>query len=99
MTWRNWSFLVVLILMNYIVFSVLGSFIFTPTADVTPTHTAQPTFTPGARALTPVAPLVYPFLTPSPIPGAVRATSSPTLATGTAVTATIAPTSSATRAP
>ena len=77
MSWRNWSFIVVLLLMNYIVFSLLGSFIFVPATDVTPTHTPQPTFTPGARSLTQVPPLPYTFLTPSPLPGATRATASP----------------------
>ena len=72
MTWRNWSFIVVLLLLNYIVFSVLGSYIFIPSTETTPTSTPQPTFTPGARALTQVAPLPYTFLTPSPVAGATR---------------------------
>ena len=88
MTWRNWSFIVMLVLMNYLVFSVLGSFIFVPTTDTTPTPTSQPTFTPGARALTQVPPLPYTFLTPSAIPGAPRT-----------ATASASPTPTATRAP
>ena len=96
MTWRNWSFLIVLILMNYLVFSVLGSYVFTPATEVTQTHTPQPTFTPGARALTPVAPLSYPFLTPSAISGAARSTVTGTISSATSVAS---PTFAATRAP
>lgn len=94
MTWRNWSFIVVLLLLNYIIFSVLGSFVLVPTSDITPTHTPQPTFTPGARALTPVAPLPYTFLTPSPVPGSVRATA---ITSGTLPT--VLPSLTPTRAP
>ena len=88
MTWRNWSFVVVLFLLNYIVFSILGSYVFLPSTDITPTATAQPTFTPGARVLTRVAPIQYPFLTPG------ASTSAPRTATAAA-----SPTPSATRAP
>jgi len=94
MTWRNWSFIVVLMLLNYLVFSVLGSFVFVPTLDTTPTHTPQPTFTPGARALTAVAPLPYSFLTPSSVPGTVRVT-----ATTSATLPTVSPSLTPTRAP
>lgn len=97
MTWRNWSFIVLVVLANYIVFTVLGSYIFTPSTDFTPTHTAQPTFTPGARALTPVAPLPYTFLTPSPIVSAARTGTAP--AAGSPISATLLPTASATRSP
>ncbi len=69
MSWRTWSFVVLLILLNYIIFSVLGSYVFVASADTTPTHTPLPTFTPGSRALTRVSPLPYPFLTPSVLPG------------------------------
>lgn len=82
MSWRNWSFVVLLVLLNYIIFSVLGSFVFVATADTTPTHTPQPTFTPGARALTRVSPLQYPFLTPSLPPGSGASTPRSTI-TGT----------------
>jgi hypothetical protein len=95
MTWRNWSFLIVLILMNYLVFSVLGSYVFTSSTETTPTHTPQPTFTPGARALTPVAPLPYSFLTPSPISGAARGIITATVASASSPAAvTVTPTRS-----
>ena len=100
MTWRNWSFIAVLILMNYIIFSLLGSFIFIPITDTTPTHTPLPTFTPGARALTPVAPLPYAFLTPSAIPGSVRVTATVAVTvTITSTLATVSPSLTPTRVP
>lgn len=94
MTWRNWSFLALVFLANYIIFSMLGSFVFVPTADITPTHTPLPTFTPGARALTPVAPLPYTFLTPSVVTGTVRPAGTASLTT---TLATVAPSFTPTR--
>ncbi len=95
MSWRTWSFVVLLILLNYIIFSVLGSYVFIASTDTTPTHTPQPTFTPGSRALTRVSPLPYPFLTPSIIPGSASTT--PSRSTITATLPTVSP--ATTRAP
>ncbi len=64
MAWRNWSVIVILILMNYIVFSLLGTLIFTPPPESGLIRTPQPTFTPGAGARTRVT-LTYDFLTPT----------------------------------
>ncbi len=89
MSWRTWSFVVLLILLNYIIFSILGSYVFVASADSTPTHTPQPTFTPGARALTRVSPLPYPFLTPSVPLGSV--TTTPPRSTITATLPTLSP--------
>lgn len=90
MPWRNWSIVVVLILSNYIVFSLLGSYAFPAAPESAPTHVAQPTFTPGGvRGLTRVPPLSYPFLTPT-VNASVTAASS-TVTTTISVTRTIVP--------
>jgi len=66
MVWRNWSVIVVLLLANYLVFSVLATWVF-PVPPVTPiARTPMPTFTPGGKAFQQVEPLKYEFLTPSP---------------------------------
>ncbi len=66
MPWRNWSVVVVLVLANYVVFSILAALVF-PVKPAAPLkHTAAPTFTPGAPVLQRVGTLTYDFLTPSP---------------------------------
>lgn len=95
MSWRTWSFIVLLILLNYIIFSVLGSYVFLASADTTPTHTPQPTFTPGSRALTRVSPLPYSFLTPGVLPGS--GTTTPARGIITTTLPTVSP--ATTRAP
>ncbi|MBI5302431.1 MAG: hypothetical protein HY868_09855 [Chloroflexi bacterium] len=97
MVWRRWSVIVVLILANYIVFSLLATWVF-PVPPVTPvSHAPQPTFTPGGKQLKQVEPLAYEFLTPSPIatltrrPGATGTPATPSSATITA-TATLSAT-------
>jgi hypothetical protein len=51
MPWRHWSVIVVLILANYIVFSIIGTLLFPANPAPAPTHIAYPTFTPGAPPL------------------------------------------------
>jgi hypothetical protein len=60
------SVVLVLILANYLVFSLIFVFVFPPRGIAPPTYVAQPTFTPGATPLQRVEPLTYEFLTPSP---------------------------------
>lgn|SRR5574341_934038 len=90
MTWRNWSVIVIVILMNYIVFSLLGTLFFPPPQESGLIHTPQPTFTPGAGALTRVT-LTYDFLTPTAAGTLLPATSG---RPGTAATRSSTPTSS-----
>ena len=66
MPWRNWSVIIVLILANYVVFSIIGTLLFPVTPPPAPTHVVRPTFTPGGQSLQRVEPLTYEFLTPSP---------------------------------
>jgi hypothetical protein len=66
MPWRNWSVIIVLILANYVVFSIIGTLLFPVVPPAAPTHVARPTFTPGVQAPQRVDPLTYDFLTPSP---------------------------------
>jgi len=68
MPWRNWSVIVVLILANYVVFSIIGTLLFPVLPPAAPTHVAHPTFTPSGQVLQRVDPLTYEFLTPSPAP-------------------------------
>lgn len=93
--WRNWSVIVVLILANYLVFSLLAVAVFPAPQITVPTHVPQPTFTPGGKILKQVDPLTYEFLTPT-APPTVRGTTTRTL-TGTPVT--LAPTSTITATP
>lgn len=65
MAWRSWSFVLLLILANYIVLSIVGIVFFPPSPAAMPTHTAQATFTPGVLDLREVQPLTYTFLTPT----------------------------------
>ncbi len=87
MPWRNWSVLIVLVLANYVVFSIIGTLLFPVTPLAAPTHVAHPTFTPGGQMLQRVEPLTYEFLTPSPT---LTATYTPTV-TGTPLTSTPMP--------
>ena len=48
MPWRNWSVIIVLILANYVVFSIIGALLFPATPAVAPTHVPRPTFTSAA---------------------------------------------------
>lgn len=93
MPWRNWRVVVIVLLANYMVFSLLGTFVF-PAAPITaPTHAPRATFTRSIIELRNVGTLTYDFLTPT-----VTATfvSTPTI-TPTA-SPTIRVTSAATRA-
>ncbi len=65
MAWRGWSFVLLLVLANYIVLSVVGIVFFPPTPVTAPTHAVQPTFTPSILDLHEVQPLTYSFLTPT----------------------------------
>lgn len=79
MVWRNWSVIVILILVNYLVFSMLATLVFPPAPLALPAHAVQVTFTPGVLELQNVGTLTYIFPT---------ATASPTLT----ATVTITPT-------
>jgi hypothetical protein len=81
MPWRNWSVIIVLILANYVVFSILGALLFPVTPQAAPTHVVRPTFTPGLQPPQRVGTLTYDFLL----------TSSPTLTVTTTVTLTATP--------
>ena len=89
--WRNWSVIVILILANYLVFSLLAVLVFPAPQITAPTHVPKPTFTPGGKILKQVDPLTYEFLTPTA--PATRGTptrpSSATLAPTGTVTATL----------
>ena len=87
MPWRNWSVIVVLILANYVVFSIIGTMLFPVAPAPALTHVTRPTFTPGAPALDRVEPLSYEFLTPSPTP-----TATATISATKTLTPTITPT-------
>jgi len=66
MPWRHWSVIIVLILANYVVFSIIGTLLFPATPPAVPTRAAQPTFTPGAPVLQRVGTLTYDLVTSSP---------------------------------
>ncbi len=68
MPWRNWSVIVVLILANYLVFSLLATVVFPVQAQVPATRIVVPTYTPGTPAPQRVGTLTYDFLTPSATP-------------------------------
>ncbi|MBI5652827.1 MAG: hypothetical protein HZC40_20625 [Chloroflexi bacterium] len=89
MVWRKWNVILILLLANYIVFSLLAALVF-PVAPISaPTHVVKPTFTPGARLLKQVDPLTYEFLTPSPSPTLTpRVTATRTLTATATLTAT-----------
>ena len=80
MAWRNWSVILLLILANYVVFSILATLVFPVPPQTPPTHVARPTFTPGTSPLQPVGTLTYDFLTPSLTP---TTTGAPPTATAT----------------
>jgi hypothetical protein len=51
MPWGNWKVLLIIILANYVVFSIVGA-VFLPVAPPpAPTRSVHPTFTPGALPL------------------------------------------------
>lgn len=87
MAWRRGSTLIVLILANYLVFSLLATWVFPAPPLTPPTHVPRPTFTPGGDPLRNVDPLAYDFLTPSATP------------TATGAPPTETPTTTATRTP
>jgi hypothetical protein len=93
MPWRNWRVMVVVLLANYLVFSLLGAFIFPVSPITAPTHVPQATFTRSIIELQNVGTLTYDFLTPT-----VTATfvSTPTITP--TETRTIRATTAATRA-
>ena len=88
MPWRNWSVIVVLILANYVVFSIIGTLLFPVVPPAAPTHVARPTFTPGIQAPQRVEPLTYEFLTPSPTQTVTAKPVTPTPTSKTTVTPT-----------
>lgn len=96
MPWRNWSVIVVLILTNYVVFSILAALVF-PVKPAAPfARTAAPTFTPGVPGLQRVGTLTYDFLTPSPTATLTLTGTRPTVVPTLAVTgtrSTVVPTS------
>lgn len=84
MPWRNWKVLLIIILANYVVFSIVGTIAFPVTPPPAPTRALHPTFTPGAL---PLERATLKFDTPTVIPTATSittatisppATSSPT---------------------
>jgi hypothetical protein len=89
MVWHKWNVILILLLANYIVFSLLAALVFPVTPVGAPTHVAKPTFTPGARMLKQVDPLTYEFLTPSPSPTLTpRVTATRTLTATLTISAT-----------
>ncbi len=108
MAWRRWSVIVVLLLANYLVFSIMATWLFPVPSVMPPTHVPKPTFTPGGKEWKQVDPLTYEFLTPSPTvtltrrPGATGTPATPTSATVVAtatLTATLAVSDTATFTP
>ena len=99
MPWRNWSVLIVLVLANYVVFSVLATLVFPVRPQAPLMRVVQPTFTPGTRALERVGPLSYDFLTPSPIVTGATASSRSTVVPTSTFSATVAATLAATESP
>lgn len=67
MPWRNWRVIIVLVLANYVVFSIIGTLLFPVTPPGMPTHVPRPTFTAAAPPLQRVGTLAYDLPTPSPI--------------------------------
>lgn len=65
MPWRNWSVIIVLILANYVVFSIIGALLFPATPAVAPTQIARPTFTSAPPPLQRVGTLSYDAPTPT----------------------------------
>ena len=98
MPWRNWSVIIVLILANYVVFSIIGTLLFPVTPAAAPTHVVRPTFTPGVQAPQRVEPLTYDFLTPSPTPTMTTLPTKPVTPSPTSKT-TVIPTSTVTETP
>ncbi len=49
MPWRNWSVIIILVLANYVVFSIIGTLLFPVVPQPAPTHVVRPTFTPGIQ--------------------------------------------------
>ncbi len=85
MPWRNWSVIIVLILANYVVFSIIGTLLFPVTPPLAPTQVSRPTFTSAPPPLQRVGTLVYE--TPSPTP-----TATATLRITQTLTSTVTPT-------
>ncbi len=95
MPWRHWSVIIVLILANYVVFSIIGTLLFPATPPPAPTRAAQPTFTPGAPVLQRVGTPIY-YLSPS-LTGTNTFTATRTVTVTTTITpSTLIPTSPAT---
>ncbi len=96
MPWRNWRVIVVLLLANYLVFSLLGTFVFPPAPVAAPTHAAKPTFTRNVIELRNVGTLTYDFLTPTATSTFVSTptitpTATPTIRATTAATRAVSP--------
>lgn len=89
MPWRNWSVIIVLILANYVVFSIIGALLFPVTPPIAPTLVARPTFTSAPPPLQRVGTLVYETPTPTLTS---TSTATATLRITTTATITITPT-------
>ncbi len=93
MPWRNWRVIVVVLLANYLVFSLLATFVLPPSPVVAPTHAAKPTFTRSVIELRNVGTLTYDFLTPTATATFVSTpTATPTIGATTAATRAMTPT-------
>jgi hypothetical protein len=99
MPWRNWSVLIVLVLANYVVFSILATLVFPVRPQAPLMRAAQPTFTPGTLPLQRVGPLSYDFLTPSPIGQASAVSTRSTVVPTSTFSATLAATVTVTEMP
>lgn len=98
MPWRNWRVMVVVLLANYLVFSLLGALVFPVSSVTAPTHVPRATFTGSIIELRNVGTLTYDFLTPTATatfvstptitPTATRTTRATIPATGAAAPAT-----------
>ncbi len=86
MAWRNWSVIVVLVLANYLVFSLLATLVFPATPITAPTHVPRPTYTLGILELRSVGTLSYSFLTPTVTPTQTLTGTATIAATGPAAT-------------
>ena len=85
MAWRNWSVIVVLLLANYLVFSLFATLVFPAEPITAPTHIPKATFTISVMELRHVGTLSYDFLKPT---ATATLSSTPTITATSAVTAT-----------
>jgi len=88
MPWRHWSVIVVLILANYVVFSIIGALLFPVTPSAFPAQVTRPTFTAPAPPLERVGTLTYDFMRETPTVTETVSASTPTPRTTVVPTAT-----------